>query len=377
MNVATTTNKPRPAIYAAALCVLLTAGRIGAADGPPAAFKRPPTKVVTAHGVNGILAPQGEFPGSVYFKAVSAVATEVRGKVLEVDFEVGEHVKKGQVLVRLDDELLRKDLGAAQARRDRDRTMLKSAETRLERAEGLVSGGLSPTEQLDDTRFAVQGLRFSVSATEAELARLEAVIRKSSIAAPFDGIVIERPLEIGEWRTEGSTVAVIAKENLYEAVIGLPETSVAFVTPGMSVELAVGTQTLTATVATVVPRGDIATRTFPVKLHIESEIPLLEGMTARARMPIGAHVECLLLPRDAIINQLGSNYIYTAQDGLAHKHPVQVVGFDGMTAGVLAPDIGPGQLFIVKGHERLLEGDAIEIVAASEAAPSPAAPPAP
>lgn len=362
--------KSRAAVYATALCFLLTAGRIGAADGPPS-FKRPPTKVVTAHGESGILAPQGEFPGSVYFKAVSAVATEVRGKVLEVLFEVGEHVTKGQVLVRLDDELLRKDLGAAQARRDRDRTLLKSAETRLDRAEGLVSGGLSPTEQLDDTRFAVQGLRFSVAATEAELARLEAVIRKSSIAAPFDGIVIERPLEIGEWRTEGSTVAVIAKENLYEAIVELPETSVAYVTPGMSVELAIGAQTVIGTVTTVVPRGDIATRTFPVKLQIESDTPLLEGMTARARMPISAQVECLLLPRDAIINQLGSNYIYTAQDGLARKHPVQVVGFDGMTVGVIAADVGPGQLFIVKGHERLLEGDAIEIVPAAEAAPAP------
>jgi RND family efflux transporter MFP subunit len=353
-------------IRAAALGALLVAGRVGAADGPPA-FKRPPAKVATAHGENGILAPQGEFPGSVYFKAVSAVATEVRGKVLEVLFEVGEHVKKGQVLVRLDDELIRKDLGAAQARRDRDRVLLKSAETRLTRAEGLVSGGLSPTEQLDDTRFAVQGLRYSVSATEAELARLEAVIRKSSIFAPFDGIVIERPLEIGEWRTEGSTVAVIAKENLYEAIVELPEMSVPFVTPGMSVEIAVGARTVTGTVTTVVPRGDIATRTFPVKLRIESDAPLLEGMTARARMPIGAQVECLLLPRDAIINQVGSNYVFTAQDGLARKHPVQVVGYDGMTVGVLAPDLGPGQLFIVKGHERLIEGDAIEVLPASVA----------
>ncbi len=355
-------------VCAAALGALLMVGPVGAADGPPA-HKRPPTKVATAHGESGILAPQGEFPGSVYFKAVSAVATEIRGKVLEVLFEVGEHVKKGQVLVRLDDELLRKDLGAAKARRDRDRTLLKSAETRLARAEGLVSGGLSPTEQLDDTRFAVQGLRFSVVATEAELDRLEAVIKKSSIVSPFDGIVIERPLEIGEWRTEGSTVAVIAKENFYEAVVELPETSVPFVTAGMTVELEVGGLMVKGTVTTVVPRGDIATRTFPVKLKIESEAPLLEGMTARARMPISAQVECLLLPRDAILNQLGATYVFTAQDGLARKHPVEVVGFDGKTVGVLAPDLGPGQQFIIKGHERLNEGDPIEALPVPAPAP--------
>ncbi len=360
-------------VYVAAVGLMLTAGRISAADGPPQ-FQRPPTKVVTARGENGILAPQGEFPGSVYFKAVSEVATEIRGKVIEVNFEVGERVTKGQVLVRLDDELLRKDLGAAQARRNRDKTLLESAETRLTREQGLASSGLSPAEQLDDTRFQVQGLRFSVAATEAELSRLEAVIKKSSIVAPFDGIVIERPLEIGEWRTEGSPVATIARENFYEVVVDVPEASVIFAEPGREVELHIGSHRVVGKVVTVVPRGDIATRTFPVKLQVQTDVPLLEGMTARARMPIGASIECLLLPRDTILNQLGANYVFTVQDGIAHKHPVDIVGYDGMTVGINATDIGPGQLFITKGHERLLEGDPVEVVSAIDATLTPVAP---
>jgi RND family efflux transporter MFP subunit len=357
-----------------AICAASASNLKAWADAPPA-FKRPPTKVVAAPGMPGVLSPQGEFPGSVYFKAVSEVSTEVRGKVLEVRFEVGQHVKKGQVLVRLDDELLRKDRGAAQARRDRDRIALKDAETKLARAEGLVTGGLSPAEQLDETRFAVQGLRFSVAATEAELDRLDALIAKSAIASPFDGIVIERPLEIGEWRSEGSTIAVIAMENLYEAVVQLPETNIDYVSPGMKVELSVGPQSLAGEVTAVVPRGDIASRTFPVKISVKTDIPLFEGMTARARMPIGKRVECILLPRDAVVNQLGSNFVFTAQDGAARKHAVDVVGYDGLTAGILARDLGPGQQFLVKGHERLADGDPIEVTTDSAtSAPAPAGP---
>ncbi len=350
------------------LACVIAGGRLSAADGPPQ-FHRPVTKVVTTQGEMGVLSPQGEFPGSVYFKAVSEVATEIRGKVVEVTFEVGERVTKGETLVRLDDELLRKDLSAARARLARDKTLLQSAETRLTRAEGLVAGGLSPTEELDDTRFAVQGLRFSLSATEAELARLEAIIRKSEIASPFDGVVLTRPVEIGEWRTEGSTIATIAREDLYEAVVDVPEASVGFLKPGQEIELQIGPERVKGTVAAVVPRGDIVSRTFPVKLDIATEAPLMEGMTARARMPIAASVECLLLPRDAILNQLGSNFVFTVLDGVAHKHPVEIIGYDGMKVGVHAPDIGPGQLFITSGHDRLIEGDTVEIVSGLSALP--------
>ncbi len=343
------------------MVVALAAGRISAADGPPQ-FHRPPTKVIAAKGEAGVLAPQGEFPGTVFFKEVSDVATEVRGKVLEVHFEEGQRVAKGQLLVTLDDELLRKDLGATRARLDRDRTYLEDAQVRLTRAQELVGRGLTPAEELDSTRFNVQALQFSVAEATATLARLETIQRKSAIVAPFDGIVIDRVTDVGEWKSEGSVIAVVARENQYEVTIDLPEASVPFAHVGQQVELQIARQRVTGTIAAVIPRGDVATRTFPVKLHVESGAPLFEGMTARARMLIGASVECLLLPRDAILNQLGANFVFTVQDGVAHKHPVEIIGYDGMTAGVGAPDLGPGQLFIVKGHERLIEGDAVEIV---------------
>jgi RND family efflux transporter MFP subunit len=349
------------------LILVLAAGRISAADGP-GQFHRPPTKVVAANGEAGVLSPQGEFPGTVFFHEVSDVATEVRGKVLEVLFDEGDAVTAGQVLVRLDDELLRKDLGATQARLDRDRTFLEDAQVRLTRAEELVGGGLTPVEQLDATRFDVQALQFSVAEATAALARLETLLRKSSIVSPFDGIVIDRMTDVGEWKSEGSVIAVIARQNEYEVTIDLPETTVAFAQLGQKVELQISGGRVIGTIDAIIPRGDVATRTFPVKLHIESATPLLEGMTARARMPIGASVECLLLPRDAILNQLGANFVFTVQDGIAHKHSIEVVGYEGMTAGISAPDLGPGQLFIVKGHERLIEGDTVEVVPAIDAA---------
>lgn len=351
-------------LIGALLAALLCAGRIGAADGPPGGppFDRGPAKVVTARGSQGVLAPQGEFRGSVYFKEVSQVATEVKGKVNAVMYEEGQHVTEGQPLVKLDDELLRKDLGAMQAQLDRSRTELQDAELRLKRAESLAEQGLSPVEQLDETRFDVQSLRYSVASTEAQLERVKTLIDKSVIEAPFDGVVLERTTEVGEWTSDGDTVAVLAKDDTYQVVVDVPETSVPFIEPGMPVEVDLAGDRVTGTVITVVPRGDIATRTFPVKIRVETEKPLYEGMAAAAHLPVGERVECLIVPRDAVLNRQGDTMVFTVQDSYARRHDVDVVGYDGMKAGIVAPEVGPGQFFIVKGHERLQDGEQVEVV---------------
>lgn len=344
----------------AILVSVLVAGRISAADGPP--FGRGAAKIVAARGTNGVLAPQGEVRGSVYFKEVSNVATEVAGKVVEVMFEDGDEVAKDQPLVKLDDQLLRKDLGAVKARLERDRTMLADAETKLSRSENLVERGLSPAEQLDQTRFSVQALRHSVSAAEAEVERIETLLAKSLIRAPFDGVVLDRQTNLGEWKSAGATVGSIARRGAYEVVASIPETSVPYLGSGMQLEVQVGPEQLTGTVATLIPRGDIATRTFPLKVDVQTDQPLLEGMTALVRTPIGERIECFLVPRDALVNQQGAFFVITIQDGVAHKHPVRVLGYQDTMAGIDAPGLGPGQLFAVKGHERLNDGDRVELV---------------
>ena len=349
----------RLAAFSILVCVLAT-GRISAADGPP--MGRPAPKVVAANGTHGVLAPQGEVRGSVYFKEVSNVATEVAGKVVEVLFEDGDEVAKDQPLVKLDDQLLRKDLGAVKARLNRDRTMLEDAELKLSRSENLVERGLSPAEQLDQTRFSVQALRHAVSAAEAEVERIETLVAKSLIRAPFDGVVLDRQTNLGEWKSAGASVGSIARRGAYEVVASLPESSIPFIAAGMELEVQVGAGQLAGRVITLIPRGDIATRTFPLKLDVQTNQLLLEGMAALVRTPIGERIECFMVPRDALINQQGAFFVVAIQDGVARKHPVRVLGYQDALAGIEAPGLGPGQLFAVKGHERLNDGDRVELV---------------
>lgn len=200
--------------------VLLGAGMLASAQGPPG---RGPAKVVAIPGREGVIAPASRFRGTVYYKEVSEVATEVPGKVILAEFRAGDHVKAGQLLVRLDDTLLTKDLQSMQATLSRDSTDLEEAELRHERARTLVADGLATSEVGDEIRFEVLSLRYQVAATRASVERLEALIERNSVYSPFDGIVVERSTDLGEWRKEGDTVAVIARVDAFEVIADVPE----------------------------------------------------------------------------------------------------------------------------------------------------------
>ena len=330
-----------------------------AQGGPPG---QGPSKVEVASAQDGILSPQSEFRGSVYFKEVSDVATEVNGKVTAVLFEEGQRVAKGQLLVRLDDDLLQKDRGAVKALLDRDLTVLEDARVRFGRERDLVDQGLSTTEQFDEFRFDVKALQYQVTSREAELDRIDEVIAKGSIHAPFDGIVLDRTTEVGEWRNAGDSIAVIALESEYRVVIDVPEMTVPWVRENDPVELLIGGETIKGSVNTVIPQGDIATRTFPVKIRIETDLRLYEGMTAMARIPSGERVACTLVPRDAVLLKFGGTVVYTVLDGVTQQHFVEVIGYQDGLAGISNPDLSSADTYIVNGHERLRSGDRVEVV---------------
>lgn len=331
--------------------------------------QRPASKVVTATGQMGVLSPRAEFRGTVYFKEVSEVATEVSGKVVAVDFEEGQRVTKGQLLVRLDDALLVKDLQATKATRDRFQADLEDAEVRFGRAKVLVDDGLNPPQEGDELRFNVESLGHRVRSTKAEVARIETLIEKYSIHAPFDGIVLERKTELGEWRSIGDTVAVVARENVFDVMVDVPEVYLSWIVPGQTVGLTAGGRALEGKVVTVIARGDVATRTFPVKVRIEEDDPLYEGMAAIVQLPTGKETTCILVSRDAVLHQAGESVVFTVEGSIAKRHAVTVLGFQGLSAGIVAPGLNPQCAFIVKGHERLRGGDTVTVVSGVKFAP--------
>lgn len=294
----------------------------------------PPANVVVSEVSTGIVAPEAEFVGTVYYQEVSDVACEVDGKVEEVSFEEGQRVKKNFVLVKLNSDLVRSDY---------DKAALN-----FNRAKNLYKEDLISEQAYDERRF--------------EKERLEIIIRKKTIRAPFNGVIIKKHVERGEWLSPGSTVATIARDDVIDIIVEVPESIISIITPGMKVKVKAGGKEINGKIFVIIPQGNISTRTFPVKIRVKNNLSLIEGMEARVNLPVAKKEKALIVHRDAVITVFGNTVVFAVIDSKAKMIPVKVIGYKGMKAGIQANGLKEGMKVVVKGNERLRDGQSVKII---------------
>jgi RND family efflux transporter MFP subunit len=325
--------------------------------------KGPPPAVVSVASVKtGKVAPQAEFIGTVFYEEVSDVASEVSGRVDEVRFEDGQHVKKNQVLIKLGADILNQRLLATSANYEQVLTELEIARIELKRMEKLFKTKSISEQSYDEDRFGVKGIEKRAASLKAEVERIQIELQKKIIRAPFGGVVIKRHADRGEWLAEGATVAILAKDDVVDIVANVSEKFIPYIQIGMPVQATLNGKEITGSIIAVVPRGDFATRTFPVKIRMPNTLALFEGMSARVKLPVGEPRKTLVVPRDAVIAVSGQNVVYAVNDSKARMIPVEVIGYQGLTAGVQSPDLAEDMQVVVKGNERLRDGQMVSIV---------------
>ena len=319
----------------------------------------PPASVTVAKVSRGRVAPQSEFIATVFYQEISETASEISGLAGVVRFEEGQRVKQNQILVELGADILRKRLKATKSSFEEALSELEIAGIDLRRRKELFKKRSISEQAYDESRFRVIGLEKRAASLKAEVERLQIELDKKNIRAPFDGIVIRRQVDRGEWISEGETVAVIGKDDTIDIVAEVPERFIQYVEKGMQVNATVDGREITGTVIAIVPRGDVATRTFPVKIRTANEHSLIEGMSARVTLPTGENRQALIVPRDAVISKFGQNVVFTAVDSKSKMVAVEIIGYNGLMAGVESRELSEGMLVVVDGSERLRDGQAI------------------
>ena len=319
----------------------------------------PPANVSVAKVMRGQVVPQNEFIATIFYQEISDTASEISGLVGTVHFEEGQRVKEKQILVELGSEILRKRIQATTASFEQSLAELEIAGIDLKRREELIKKKSISKQSYDENKFRVIGLEKRAASLKAEVERLEIELEKKIIQAPFDGVVIKRNVDRGEWLSEGETVAVIGKDDTIDIVAEVPERFIQYIKKGMQVKAKASDSNFVGTVIAIVPRGDVATRTFPVKIRTPNKHALIEGMSARVTLPTGRIKPALIVPRDAVISKFGQNVVYAVVDSKSNMIPVQIVGYDGLSAGVESQGLAEGMLVVVEGNERLRNGQAV------------------
>ena len=350
------------------LCIFFLSGQgCFAAEGDKTAAKTtppqgpPPALVEVAEIVHGEAEPMVEFVGTVYYARKSDVAAEVDGVVEQVFFEEGYRVKSGDPLVSLGSDILDTIISATRADYDLVQVELEQAQKELHRREPLYREGSVSESAYDEYFFKSRMLENRSQSLKASLDRLLLEKKKKQILAPFDGIVVQKNAEKGEWVDDGGMVAVIADDSIVDIVVNVPAGMLKYLEPGKKLMLKSDSNKFTGEFLSFVPKGDVATRTFDVKIRMQNTAGLIEGMEARALVPAAEKRAGLKVPRDALIDKFGQNVVWLVQDAAAKMVPVQVTGYDGMYVGVAGPGLENGDTVIVKGNERLREGQPVMV----------------
>lgn len=356
------------AVWMVILLVLVPSARGQEGKGPP------PALVAVSEVREGTVAPSVEVVGSIAYREVSDLSAEVSGKVLEVRVEEGDRVQPDEVLVRIDTDLLDKTIASTRASHGQALADLEKAKRDLARMESLYRQESISEQLYDENRFRVQSLEKKAESLQADLERLQVERSKKEIRAPFSGVVQNKRVDRGEWLSPGTAVLTLARDDSVDAVVEVPGEIVRYLSPGRTLEVWAGDRRMTGKVAAIVPRGDVATRTFPVKVRLENRTGLIEGMEARVQVPTGARGRSLLVPRDALVTAMGRTVVFTVEENRAKSIPVQVTGYDGSSAAVRAQGLARGMAVIVKGNERVREGQPVTVSQGGNGGPPPGPP---
>ena len=275
----------------------------GAGAAPPG-MEVPPALVSLGVATSADLRDRFEVVGRLREIKRSTVAAEVEGKVLNLPVEEGDSVVGGQtVLAEIEGVWSRLELQAAEADVAARHAMVDQAERDAQRLDDLAKLGSAKPREVEDAKATLASEQAALEAAIATRERAAESVDRLKIIAPFDGAVVGKMTEIGQWVERGSPVLELISAGRIDAVLDVPETLVNTITPGMQITIevdAIGVE-VKGEVASITPSGANAARTFPIKVRIDDPSGRLRaGMSVTGHLPIGEASNHLTVPRDAV-----------------------------------------------------------------------------
>lgn len=346
---------------------------------PSVAAPPPPVEVTTAPAIMRDLPRFFEATGSLAGDQQTDVAPSVAGKVTAVGVDLGSYVKRGQMIVRLDDIDSKLRVEQAQAQLEQAKAALRQAEEKvglrpgqnfdvnkipevvnarvafelseknLRRAEKLIESGDVSRSSYDDQKArrdqlkevyeaalsvgrqnfaAVATARATVANAESQLGIARRNLSYALVFSPIDGYVAERSADLGEYVSPTSKVATIVRINPLRIRIDVPEQAIPEVKVGQSVSVTTSAwpdKNFSGRIARISPNVTPSSRTLTVEAEVENSSGVLKpGQFASVRILQERAQPAVLVPVRAVRTESGVSRVFVIKDGHAQQRLVQL-----------------------------------------------------
>lgn len=302
-------------------------------------------KVETAS--NSLSASTQSFPGVVESDNQANLSTIVMGTVTAVPVEVGEQVKKGDILIRIKDDQILAQKSQIEANMVQAKANLENTEKNYNRIKNLYAEESATSKELDDISTMYEIAKANIDALNARMNEVNEMLSYTTIRSPFDGVVARKFVEEGDMAAPGHPLVAVADPGQIKVTANVPEQWIGMISEGDAVNVSVesaGIFNAVATLTAVSEAGDPMSRQFAVEATLnEADLSskLKTGMFAQLGMNLGAN-NALFIPRTALVQRGQLTGIYTLSEDkkavlrwvrLGQKSGDQVEVLSGLTVG--------------------------------------------
>lgn len=307
-----------------------------------------------------------EFAAEIRARTESRLGFRVGGKLVARAAELGQHVKAGEVLARIDGSDLRLGQDAAQAGVRAALTSYELAAADFERYKSLRDQGFIGAAELDRRETTLKAQKAALEQARAQAGVQANQAGYATLTAPAAGVVTTVSAEPGAVLSAGSEVLRLAHDGDRDAVFSVPEDGLAGMralqgkTGALQVRPWGATETVPATVREIAAAADPATRTFLVKADIgATALPL--GRTVTVLLPLPRQDGIVKLPLTAVTRQQGQTAVWVVDRATMTVRPLPIVvgGADGNLV-LVASGLSPGQTVVTAGVHVLSPGQKVK-----------------
>jgi RND family efflux transporter MFP subunit len=292
-----------------------------------------------------------KYIGTISANRDNKIASETQGKVIYMGVNEGDFINKGHVIARVDDTMLKLQLESAEIQ-------LEGIMLDVKRYENLSKGDAIPAVQLEKTYIAKKS-------AEVQIKTLKEQISRTTIIAPFSGVVSMRFFDLGSVLGPGVPLLQLTDVSVLKLNLNIPESELTRFKDGMQTEIfsdVYPDYKYKGTISMVGSKGDDS-HNFPVQITIENSktYPLKSGMFGTVKIGNTLSKTCLSIPVAALVGTIKEPQIYKVENGKAYLKNISL----GTTTNdflEVTNGLSDGDVVVIGGQVNLYDGALVNTI---------------
>ena len=264
--------------------------------------------------------------GLIYSKSSPSLAVEVSGRVVKIIADVGDEVKAGDILAKIDSEKYNLQFSQAKAEIARLSALLVNKELDLQRAEKLFKDNLVSEEMMDRTKADFNALKEQMNAADAQLRNANRLIEETNIKAPIESEVAIKHIDAGDYVQPGMVVYELVDTKNLKLDLSFPEYLSPKLKKGLEVRITSPTnpdEIVISKIKDIKPNIDSRNKSLTTIIDFENPGTWLPGASSRATVVFSKFENAIVVPQISVVRRSIGEVIYVVKGDSVKETPVK------------------------------------------------------